>query len=112
MVIGIATAQPASAAEPATWAVAGRQGIIQFVIVPLAQAHDQDAYAAQIGRLCEPGATCFINFYTNSTGAPLAVPVPDAIEHEPTAVFRRSIKQGAELFRWSCRVASGDGNCF
>ena len=105
-------AEPASATDSDKWPVAGRQGIIQFVIVPTDQARDREAYAKQVEELCEPNLTCFINFYTNTAGAPLAVPLPDAIDKEPAAIFRRSTKQGAELFRWSCRMATGDGDCF
>jgi len=96
----------------AAWEVAGRQGLIQVVIVPPAQARNRDAYARQVALLCPPTATCFINFFTNSTGMPASVPLPDAIANEPTAIFRRSAKQGAELFRWSCRMGSDAGNCF
>jgi hypothetical protein len=99
--------QPAGA-----WEVAGRQGLIQVVIVPPAQARNREAYARQVGLLCQPQMTCFINFYGNSTGAPLSVPLPEAITNEPTAIFRRSTKQGAELFRWSCRMGQDEGNCF
>ena len=97
---------------PGAWELAGRQGLMQFIIVPVAQARDRDAYARQVGLLCQPQLTCFINFFSNSTGAPLAMPLPDAIAKEPTAIFRRSTKQGAELFRWSCRMGSDEGNCF
>lgn len=99
-----------AADEP--WAVAGQQGLVRLVIVPPALARDAAAYARQIERLCEPDRSCFLNFFTNSTGAPLAVPLPDAIGHEATAVFRRSTKQGAELFRWACRVQVDAENCF
>ena len=102
-----APAPPAGA-----WEIAGRQGIIQVVIVPPAQARDREAYAKQAALLCQPQLSCFINFFTNSTGAPLSVPLPDAVSNEPTAIFRRSTKQGAELFRWSCRMGTDEGNCF
>ena len=105
---------PAVAQAPVAtaWDVAGRQGLIQVVIVPMAQARSRDAYSKQVALLCKPEATCFINFYTNSTGAPVSVPLPVAISNEPTAIFRRSAKQGAESFRWSCRMGSDEGNCF
>lgn len=113
LIAALLAAPLAAAAAPSAWPVAGRQGIIQVVIVPVAQAHDRDAYAGQIGLLCQPQTTCFINFYTNSTDAPVAVPLPDAIEHEPTALFRRSMKQSAELFRWSCRMKmANETDCF
>ncbi len=103
----LAPAQPAS-----PWEIAGRQGLIQVVIVPPAQLRNRAAYAQQVGLLCAPQVTCFINFFSNSTGAPVGVPLPDAIAREPTAIFRRSAKQGAETFRWSCRMGSDEGNCF
>ncbi len=96
----------------APWPVAGQQGLIRMVIVPAEQARERAAYVRQIQRLCEPDRTCFINFYTNSSGAPLAVPLPDAIDREATAVFRRSSKQGAESLRWSCRLQQPEPNCF
>lgn len=101
----------ARAQATGTWEVAGRQGLIQVVIVPPAQLRDREAYARQVALLCQPHATCFINFFSNSTGAPVSVPLPDAISKEPTAIFRRSTKQGAELFRWSCRLGNDEG-CF
>lgn len=97
-----AAAGAVAADEP--WAVAGQQGLVRFVIVPAALATDEPAYQRQIASLCDPDRTCFLNFYTNATGAPLAMPLPDAIAHEATATFRRSTKNGAERFMWSCRL--------
>jgi hypothetical protein len=108
--LALATAGAAHAAEP--WQVAGRQGILRLVIVPTELARDRDAYAQQIEKLCEPGQSCFLNFYTNSSGAPVGLPLPDAIDQESTAVFRRSMKQGAELMRWNCRLQVQPDNCF
>lgn len=85
---------------------------MQFVIVPTAQARNREAYAQQVALLCQPQMTCFINFFSNSTGAPVSMPLSEAITQEPTALFRRSTKQGAELFRWSCRMGADEGNCF
>lgn len=107
----ILTDEALATAGPA-WPVAGRQGLIQVVIVPEAQARDREAYDAQIERLCPPQATCFLNFFTNSTGAVAAVPLPDAIAQEPTALFRRSVKQAGEYFRWSCRMGVDASDCF
>lgn len=108
LALTLAAASPA--AEP--WAVAGQQGLVRFVIVPAGQAAERAAYAVQIDRLCEPDRTCFLNFYTNSGGAPLAVPLPDMIDHEATAVYRRSVKNGSESFRWSCRMNIAGEPCF
>ena len=94
------------------WTVAGQQGLVRFVIVPAAQAGDAEAYQRQVAKLCEPERTCFLNFYTNSTGAPVAVPLPDAIAAEATATFRRSMKNGAERFQWSCRMKMAQQECF
>jgi hypothetical protein len=106
-----ALAATARAEEPA-WQVAGQQGLMRFVIVPASQARDRAAYEREIRRLCEPDRTCFLNFYTNSTAAPLAVPLPDSIDREATATFRRSSKQGAERFMWSCRLQQVTDACF
>jgi hypothetical protein len=100
------------AAPGESWPLAGQQGLVRFVIVPADQARDRAAYDRQIQLLCEPERTCFLNFFTNSTGAPLAVPLPDAIDHEATAVFRRSAKRGAETFRWRCRLQIPQEDCF
>lgn len=102
----------AAAAGPADWPLAGRQGIIRLVIVPQAQAGDRAAYDRQIERLCAGQETCFINFFTNSTGAAVQVPLPDAIFSEPTALLRRSAKQGVDSFRWSCRLKKPGADCF
>jgi hypothetical protein len=98
--------------DDAHWPVAGQQGLMRFVIVPVDLARDRPAYLKQIERLCEPDSSCFLNFYTNTSAAPLAVPLPDAIDREATAVFRRSSKQGVSSFRWSCRLQMPDTNCF
>ncbi|WP_295642568.1 hypothetical protein [uncultured Methylibium sp.] len=100
------------AAGPTDWAVAGRQGIIRLVIVPQAQAGDRVAYDKQIESLCAGQETCFVNFFTNSTGAAVQVPLPDAIFNEPTALLRRSAKQGVDSFRWSCRLKKPGADCF
>jgi hypothetical protein len=101
----------ASAAEPG-WTVAGRQGLVRHVIVPTAQATDEAAYHRQIDSLCGADETCFLNFYTNTTGAEVALPLPDAIANETTATWRRSMKNGARLFTWSCRLKVPDKPCF
>jgi hypothetical protein len=102
----------AAQTAPEPWAVAGRQGSILQVIVPQALASNREAYRAQIEAFCAGRETCFVNFYTNSTGAALTLPLPDAIANEATAVLRRSAKQGSEGFRWSCRLALPEPNCF
>lgn len=104
-------AQPQPQA-PTAWTTVGQQGLVRFVIVPEAQARDRAAYAQQVALLCEPERTCFLNFYTNSTGAAVALPLPDAIDREATAVYRRSAKQGAERFQWSCRLQVSQEPCF
>lgn len=103
---------PCFAAAAEGWTIAGQQGLVRTVIVPAEQATDREAYAREIGRLCEPEKTCFLNFHTNSTGAALAMPLPDAIAHEATAVFRRSAKNGTERFQWSCRMKVAPNDCF
>jgi hypothetical protein len=107
------SAMPAIAADAEkAWPLAGQQGMVRFVIVPTELATDREAYARQVQMLCEPGATCFLNFYTNSTAAPVALPLADAIERESTAVFRRSAKQGAQRFMWRCSLKLAAENCF
>jgi len=110
------TALAALAVSPAQaqqgWPVAGRQGVVLLVIVPAAQAADAAAYQREIARLCEPERTCFLNFYGNADGLPVALPLPDAVEQQATAVYRRSAKQGAERFIWSCRLGVPGEACF
>lgn len=110
----LAAAAPLALAAdgPEAWPIAGRQGLVLTLIVPADQATDRAAYARQIERLCQPQRTCFINFHTNSTGAPLTMPLPDAIAREATAVFRRSAKNGTERFQWSCRMNVAPNDCF
>ncbi len=100
------------AAENRDWSVIGRQGIVSLVLVPVEQAADLGAYEQQIDRLCKPEQTCFLNFYTNSKGIAVTVPLPDAIADEATATFRRSAKQGAQMFMWSCRTKVSTQECF
>ena len=102
----------ASTAAPSAWTLAGMQGKIRIVVVPQAQAGDAAAYERQIEQLCAGQETCFVNFFTNSTGAAVQVPLPDAIANEATAVLRRSAKQGVDGFRWSCRMKKPGVDCF
>lgn len=111
--------EPAEAPEPqpsppqaGAWPVVGRQGIIKIVIVPTEAARDRAAYEREIASICDPEQSCFINFYSNSAGAPVGLPLPEAIAAESTAIFRRSIKQAGEFFRWSCRLGLPEGDCF
>ncbi len=103
-------AAPLAADE--AWTLAGQQGLVRYVIVPVSQARDAEAYRRQLERVCEPERTCFVNFYTNSTGAAVALPLPEAIAAEATATYRRSAKQGAERFLWSCRMKMPQQECF
>ncbi len=107
--IGSTTAAAQSVAD---WPVVGRQGLVRFVVVPTDEAKDRAAYTREIARLCEPEHTCFLNFYTNSHSLPAALPLPDGIAQEATATFRRSMKNGAERFWWSCRMQMTGENCF
>lgn len=116
LLIGAGILGPASgsarAAEDPGFTVIGRQGIVELVLVPNEQAADLKAYEREIDRLCEPQKTCFLNFYTNTKAVAIAVPLPDLIASEATATFRRSIKQGAEMFMWSCRLKVSSAECF
>lgn len=103
---------PQLRADEPGFQVVGRQGILVHVIVPAAAAKDRAAYLREIPVICGSQETCFVNFYTNSTGAPASLPLPDAISSEATAVLRRSAKQGSEGFRWSCRLALPEPDCF
>jgi hypothetical protein len=94
------------------WIVAGRLGLMQFIVVPEASARDRDYYNRVIEQSCDKEETCFLRFFTNSSGAVPAVPLPDAILAEPTAMFQRSIKQAREQFQWSCRLGQAEANCF
>ena len=102
----------AGAADAAAWDVVGRQGLVQMVIVPAAQAADRAAYQEQLARLCVPEQTCFVNFYANPTGAKVQLPLPDEVDHAATARYRFSAKNGVRVFQWSCRMKQDEGECF
>lgn len=104
--------QETASQPPAAWPVVGRQGLIKIVIVPSASARERGDYDREIAFICEPDQSCFINFFSNSSNAPVALPLPEAISSEATAIFRRSLKQGGEFFRWSCRLGLPDVDCF
>ena len=107
-----ALCQPSESQAAEEWLVVGRQGLVQVVVVPVSQAADLAAYRSQIAKLCTPDTTCFINFFSNSSGAKAELPLPDAISAEAVARFRRSTKNGVEVFQWSCRLGLGVGECF
>lgn len=114
-VAALAQTQVQAQAEPpaaTAWQEVGRQGVVRIVIVPVELTRDKQAYYRQIVALCGTAESCFINFYTNSTGAPLTIPLPDAIAHEAVATYRRSAKRGSEVMSFSCRLALDEPNCF
>ena len=112
LVLALASA-PAAANAPADvpWQLAGRLGLVQYFVVPVAQASDPQLYERAIAAVCPPAGSCFLRFFTNSTGAPLAVPLPDAIASEPTAIYQRSDKQQVAALRFACRLKL-PGSCF
>lgn len=116
LVLGVAVSTFGPAAEPLArgqdWQVAGRLGLLQFVVVGEMRATDRAFYDSIITSLCESDATCFLRFFTNSKKVPITMPLPDAILAEPTATFQRSAKQGNAVFQWSCRTGLSAGNCF
>jgi hypothetical protein len=113
---GVFAAPAVFAVDPlpsgADWQVAGRLGLLQFVVVSESRAKDRAFYDSIVKSLCEPDSTCFLRFFTNSKQAPVKLPLADAILAEPTAMFQRSAKQGNAVFQWSCRTGLASGNCF
>lgn len=107
-------AQAEQSPAAADWQVAGRLGLATFIVIPTSAAADEAYYHRAIESLCPAEASCWLRFFTNSTGAALALPLPEAIEREPTAIFQRSAKAGGRtMFRWSCRVqVAGAVDCF
>jgi hypothetical protein len=116
LLLGASTAHAVAAAEAppggTDWQVAGRMGLLQFVVVAESRARDREFYDSIVKSLCAPDTTCFLRFFTNSKRAPVELPLPDAILAEPTATFQRSAKQGNAVFQWSCRTGLAAGNCF
>lgn len=114
--VGLLLARAGSAADALPsgpdWQVAGRLGLLQFIVVSESRAKDRDFYDSIIKSLCEPDTTCFLRFFTNSKKAPVTVPLADAILAEPTVMFQRSVKQSNAAFQWSCRLGIPTGNCF
>ncbi|MGA0609023.1 hypothetical protein [Caldimonas sp. KR1-144] len=96
------------------WQVAGRLGLATFIVVPETAAADPLYYDRAIAALCPAEASCWLRFFTNTSGAALGLPLPEAIEREPTAIFQRSAKNGGRtMFRWACRLQGpGGGDCF
>lgn len=113
MKTGLAALLLAAAAPGAhAWDLAGRQGLVLQVVVPEAEAKDRAAYERELQRLCGEQPTCFVNFYTNRDGAPLTLPLADAIAQQATATYRRSGKRGMGVFAWSCRLQVANEPCF
>jgi hypothetical protein len=40
------------------------------------------------------------------------MPLPAAIANEATATYRRSVKNGLQVFMWSCRLKVPGSECF
>ncbi len=112
--LGLTLAGGARAADApaAGWQHAGRLGLVQYIIVAEAQARERAYYDRIINEACAERPTCFLRFFTNSKNVPVTLPLPDAIDHEATAIFQRSDKRGGADFRWSCRMKLSDGVCF
>ncbi len=110
----IAALSPAAAADSASdWQLAGRLGLLQFIVVPEASAQDRAYYDRIIEEVCaDRGSSCFLRFFTNSTGAKLDFPLPDVVLNEPTVMFQRSAKHQQEQFQWSCRLRRAASTCF
>lgn len=101
---------PAGGDRP--WTVVGRMGIVLYVIVPSERAGDRGFYDEIVAGECATIPRCFMRFFTNSAGAPVELPLPDAIQHEATALYQRSDKRGGEDFRWACRMRISTTDCF
>ena len=75
LVPGLLSASVAYAADARPrgpdWQVAGRLGLLQFVVVSESRAKDRAFYDSIVTSLCEPDATCFLRFFTNSKKAPV-----------------------------------------
>jgi hypothetical protein len=112
LLLALTVSPPTRADTPHDWQVAGRLGLMQFIVVPEASARDGRYHRAIVDELCDREDTCFLRFFTNSTGAQMAFPLPDAIMNEPTVMFQRSAKHRREQFQWACRLDMADGNCF
>ncbi|MBL0719313.1 hypothetical protein JI742_05350 [Piscinibacter sp. Jin2] len=111
--LGLAGAQAAPAGDAGPQLI-GRLGKVAYYLVPPEQATDRAWYDRAIASVCEASESCFVRFYTNSQGVTPTLPLPEAIEREPTVMFQRSIKHGGQLFRWSCRLARSNNpaDCF
>ncbi|OYW33478.1 MAG: hypothetical protein B7Z51_01315 [Methyloversatilis sp. 12-65-5] len=107
---------PAAAEEAppaADWHLAGRLGLLQFIVVPEASARDRAYYDRIIETVCsDDTASCFLRFFTNASGVALSFPLPDAVLAEPTVMFQRSAKHQREQFQWSCRLGLAESACF
>ena len=99
--------------DPDNWTLAGRLGLLQFVVVPEASARDGDYYRRILDEVCaDKVASCFVRFFTNSTGAKLDFPLLDAVLNEPTVMFQRSAKHQREQFQGNCRLGMAESSCF
>ncbi|MCQ9379527.1 hypothetical protein [Methyloversatilis sp. XJ19-49] len=107
---------PAAAVEAppaADWHLAGRLGLLQFIVVPEASARDRAYYDRVIDTVCsDDTASCFLRFFTNASGVAMSFPLPDAVLAEPTVMFQRSAKHRTEQFQWSCRLGLAESACF
>lgn len=107
---GAAVAEPPAATG---WQLAGRLGLLQFIVVPEASARDRAYYDRIIETVCNDDTeSCFLRFFTNASGVAMSFPLPDAVLAEPTVMFQRSAKHQREQFQWSCRLGLAESACF
>ncbi len=92
--------------------VAGKLGILQFIVVPVEKSKDKEFYENIIRTVCPEKKSCFLNFFTNSKNVKLGFPLNEKILAEPTVMFKRSAKHQNTILEWSCRLKKSVGTCF
>jgi len=112
MFLGMEVKNNPSESAQLNYSLIGSLGLMQFIIIPTERSKDINFHMEIVKKLCLPGETCFLNFFTNSKNAPEKFPLDDRILAEPTLMYKNSAKHRNEIMDWSCRLNLAIRSCF
>src|SRR4051812_25076508 len=99
-----ALAFAASDTFAADWEVVGRQGRMQFVLVPTSQAIDRQFFERAAKALCPSAQVCQVMFWTERQYVPSRTPFTDTQLSKLAAQYNQNPNTGLTQLLLPCRV--------
>lgn len=96
----------------ADWEVLGRQGRMQFVLVPKSQAADRQFFERAAKALCPPGQVCQVMFWTDRKYVASRTPFSDAQLNRLAAQYNQNPNTGFVQLLMPCRIDPNPNRCF